>query len=130
MLFSRVLLFMRTDIQFYFSTVTVSAESVSGTTPGIRVTWSTTIPPECVASVTVNFRLPGRCGSGVVTYTTTNTSETEVIQTGLRCGTYYYISVVVTGEASNHPTASSRQVQVFVGGKEIVYMHEISITVY
>ena len=104
-------------IRFYLSTVTVNAESVSGSTPGVRVTWSTTIPSECVASVRVNFR-PHRRGSAVVTYTTTNTSETEVIQTGLWCATYYYINVVVTGEASNDPTVSSRQVQVLVGGKE------------
>ena len=108
--------------QFHFSTVTVSAESVGGSTPGVRVTWSTTLPPECVASVTVNFRTSSR-GPVVATYTTTNTSQTEFIQTGLQCATSYYITVVVTGETSDvHPTLNSRQVQVLVGGKEIVCM--------
>ena len=67
-------------------TVTVSAEREDGPTPGARVTWSTTVPPECVASVTVEFRTSSR-GSVVRSYTTTSTSETEVIQTGLQCGT-------------------------------------------
>ena len=31
-------------------TVTVSAEREDGSTPGVRVTWSTTALPECVAS--------------------------------------------------------------------------------
>ena len=38
--------------QFSLST---SAESVGGTTPGVRVTWSTTVPPECVKSLRVEF---------------------------------------------------------------------------
>jgi len=78
----------------YFSllTVTVSAEREDGSTPGARVTWSTTAPPECVASVTVEFRTSSH-GSVVSSYTTTNTSETEVIQTGLWCETTYYIRV-------------------------------------
>ena len=102
--------------QFSLSTVNVSAESVDGPTPAARVTWSTTIPPECVTSVTVDFRTSAQ-GSVVATYTTTNTSETEFIQTGLRCGTNYYITVVVTGEPSDsiHTTASSRQVQILTG---------------
>ena len=105
--------------QFLLSTVTMSAESVvHGSTPAARVTWSTTEPPECVTSVRVEFRTSSR-GPAVATYTTTNSSQTEVIQTGLQCNTYYYITVVVTGKTSDGiPTAlSSRQVQVFVGGK-------------
>ena len=99
-----------------------SAESLGGSTPGVRVTWSTTIPPECVASVMVEFRTSSR-GPVVSNYTTTNTSQTEVIQTGLHCATNYYIAVVVTGGTSDvHPTLNSRQVQVLVGGKEIVCM--------
>ena len=89
---------------------------MDGPTPAVRVTWSTTVPPQCVASVRVDFRTSIR-GSVVATYTTTNTSQTEVIQTGLQCGTYYYISVVVTGELSGgiRPTASSRPVQILTG---------------
>ena len=71
---------------FSLHTVTVSAESVDGSTPGARVTWSTTVPPECVASVTVEFRI-SISGSVVRSYTTTSTSQTEVIQTG--CPTTY-----------------------------------------
>ena len=88
-----------------------------GSTPGARVTWSTTAPPECVASVTVEFRTRSMLSGDVVrSYTTTNTSGTEVIQTGLQCGTTYYIRVVVTGVASRG-TVSSNQVEVIVGGK-------------
>ena len=106
--------------------VTVSAESVDGPTPAVRVTWNTTVPPQCVASVRVDFRTASS-GPVVATYTTTNTSETEFIQTGLQCTTYYYITVVITGTASDgkHPTLSSRPVQVFVGGKNCV--HEIQL---
>ena len=97
-------------------TVTVSAEREDGSTPGAKVTWSTTVPPECVASVTVEFRTSySSSGSVVRSYTTTSTSETEVIHTGLQCGTTYYIRVVVTGVASLG-TMSSNQVQVHVGG--------------
>ena len=89
---------MHTVTQFHFRyTVTVSARSVGGTTPGVRVTWNTTGPPECVAAVRVEFRTSSR-GAVVATYTTTNTSQTEVIQTGLQCATNYSIRVVVTGE--------------------------------
>ena len=96
-------------------TVTVSAESVDGPTPAARVTWNTTVPPECVTSVRVDFRTSSM-GPVVATYTTNSTSETEFIQTGLQCVTYYYIRVVVTG----HAILNSEKVQVFVGGKEIV----------
>jgi len=43
--------------EFSLLTVTVSSESVDGSTPGARVNWSTTVPPECVASVTVESEL-------------------------------------------------------------------------
>jgi len=66
----------------------------------------------------------------VANYTTTNTSQTEVIQTGLQCATSYYIRVVVTGEirAPGGMTVTSMMsprhsdVQIFVGGKETVCM--------
>ena len=115
---------------FHFRTVTASAESVGGSTPGARVTWSTTIPPECVTSVRVEFKTTSR-GPVVATYNTTNTSETEVIQTGLQCGTYYHIGVEVTAELrppGGMPTTQILSlpelldVQVFVGGNETVCM--------
>ena len=106
---------MHSATTFANHTITVSAEREDGSTPGARVTWSTTVPPECVASVTVEFRT-SRSGSVVRSYTTTSTSETEVIQTGLQCGTTYYIRVVVTGVALLG-TLSSSQVLVVVGGK-------------
>ena len=113
---------MHAVTQFHFRNVKIlSAESVVGTTPGVRVTWSTTVPPECVASVTVEFRLTSRHGSVVVTNTTTNTSQTEVIQTGLQCATSYYIRVVVTGKLRPMPPTLSPthpDVQVLVGGNE------------
>ena len=103
--------------QFSLSTVTVSAESVDGRGPAARVTWNTTIPPECVTSVRVEFRTSSH-GPLVGTNTTTNTSQTEIIQTGLQCGTNYYIRVVVTGATSDglHPTVG-RHLQLLVGGK-------------
>ena len=114
---------MHAAVQFYHHTVTtVNAESVGGSTPGVRVTWNTTLPPECVASVRVELRISG--GSVVATYTTTNTSQTVVIQTGLQCATNYYIRVVVTGGRGGTLKLSPRHsdVQVFVGGKETVCM--------
>ena len=108
--------------QFSLSyTVTVSAESVNGSTPAARVTWSTTVPPQCVASVRVEFRTRDHNGPLVATYNTTNTSQTKIIQTGLQCVTYYYVSVVVTGKRMDgiHPTLSGRPMQVLVGGKRL-----------
>ena len=115
--------------QFYYCTVTVSAESVGGSTPGARVTWNTTVPLECVTSVRVEFRTSSH-GPVVANYTTTNTSQTEVIQTGLQCATNYYTRVLVTGklrtlcDMTATPTLSPRHpdVQIFVGGKETVCM--------
>ena len=110
---------MHAVTQFHFSIVTVNAESVGGSTPGVRVTWNTTVPPECVASVRVSFRTSSR-GPVVATYTTTNTSQTEIIQTGLQCAASYYITVVVTGRTSGgiRTMLGTTQVQVFTGGKE------------
>ena len=95
-------------------TVNVSAESVNGS---VRVTWSTPVPPECVASVAVKFRTSST-GPVVASNTTTNASQTEVIQTGLQCGAYYYIAVNVIGDTSDglRPTLRSRIVQVLVSG--------------
>ena len=110
---------MHTAGQFSLSTVNVSVESVVGSTPAVRVTWSTTAPPECVTSVRVEFRTSSR-GPVVANYTSNDTTGTAVIQSGLRCGTYYYITVVVTGEprVTLHTTGS--RVHVVTGGKEIV----------
>ena len=109
---------MHAALQFTVFTVTVSAESVDGPTPAARVTWSTTVPPECVTSVTVEFR-NNSLRDVVVNYTTTNTSGTAVIQTGLQCATYYYITVNVTGATSDglRPIVRGRLIQVFTGGK-------------
>ena len=118
------MIFTHADAQFLSFTVTVSAESVDGSTPGVRVTWNTTVPTQCVTSVTVNFRAAAN-GALVAKYTTTNTSQTAIIQTGLRCATFYYIRVVVTGEPSFQGVPLKQflfgsQVRVFTGGKEIV----------
>ena len=87
---------------------------MGGSTPGARVTWSTTLQPECVTSVKVEFRNESY-GPVVATYTTTNTSQSEVIQTGLQCATVYYIDVIITGNPE--VVTASRQIQVLVGGK-------------
>ena len=123
--------FMHPVTQFHFCTVNVSAESVGGTTPGARVTWNTTVPPECVAAVRVEFRTTSH-GPVVATNTATNTSQTEVIQTGLQCITYYYVRVIVIGDirppggipATPMHMLSPRHsdVQVFVGGKVTAWM--------
>ena len=99
-------------------TITVNAESVDGPTPAARVTWRTTVPLQCVRSVRVEFRTQN-IGSAATTNTTTNASQTEFIQTGLQCATYYYIRVVVTGEFTIRSRRTSDQIQVFVGGKEL-----------
>ena len=99
---------LHTAVQFLLHTVTVSAESVSGLTPGARVTWSTTAAPECVKSVRVDFRT-SRHGPVVANYTTTNTSETEIIQNGLQCGTYYYINLLL-----HTPTCTLCEVCIFL----------------
>ena len=104
-----------------FSTTTASAESVGGSTPGVRVTWNTTAPLECVTSVRVEFRNESY-GPVVATYNTTNASETEIVQTDLQCATEYYITVVLIAEVyywwyNGVPfTLQSGQVQVIVGG--------------
>ena len=97
----------------------MGAESVDGSTPGARVTWNTTIPPGCVASVRVDFRTEST-GPVVANYTTTNKVVTEIIQTSLQCATNYYVTTVVTGELTTdniRPTRQIMQVQVLVGGK-------------
>ena len=111
--------------QFHPFTVNVSAESVGGSTPGVRLTWSTALPPECVTSARVKFTTESYYGPVVATYTTTNT---EVIQTGLHCATNYFITVVVSGRpilpvvGSYLPSTLQSQVQVFIGGKETVHL--------
>ena len=107
---------LHTAADFSLRIVTVSAESVGGSSPGARVTWSTTLPPECVAFVTVKFRTTNSGSAAVRTYMTTNTSETEVIQTGLQCDTTHFTRVVVNGVGSLGSLQSS-EVGVFVGGK-------------
>ena len=126
-----VLLCIHAVNQFQFFTVTVSAESVGGSTPGVRVTWNTTVPPECVASVRVEFRTSRDIRDPVVaTYTTTNTSQTEVSQTGLQCATNYYIKLLIIGKLNGTPKLDPRHsdVQVFVGGKETSYLHLVLTT--
>ena len=120
------MIFLHADAQFRSSNLTMRAESMGGSTPGARVAWSTTLPPGCVTSVGVNFRTTAN-GVLVATNTTTNTSQTEVIQTGLQCGTSYYIRVVVSGEPRNQGVPLeqllfSSQVQLFIEGKEIACM--------
>ena len=92
---------------------------MGGSTPGVRVTWRTTAPPGCVASVRVNFK---RSASQpvVASYTTTNTSGTQVIQNQqLRCGADYYVRVLVNGISSLGGVIQySAPEHVVVGGKE------------
>ena len=104
--------------QFSLSTVNVSAESVNGS---VRVTWNTTVPPQCVTSVSAVFRTSH--GSVVANYTTTNMSQTEIIQSGLWCGEYYYITVVIAGKTSGslRATVNSRPKQAFVSGGKVCY---------
>ena len=107
--------------QFGLSTVNVSAKSVNGSTPAARVTWNTTISPQCVTSVRVEFRTSSR-GPVVATNTTNDTSQTEIIQTGLQCITDYYIRVVVTGVTSDGVHATRSSSQVHFKGNKIVYI--------
>ena len=124
-LYLPAMIFAHADAEFRSFSLIVSTESVGGSIPGVRVTWSTALPPECVTSVTVNFRTTTN-GVLVATYTTNSTeSPTKISQTGLQCATSYYIRVVVAGEARYQGVLleqflSSSPVRVFVRGKEIV----------
>ena len=109
---------------FYFAAfdflsynVTLSAESLNESTPAVRVTWRSAVPPECVASVEIVFI---RSGVGSVTnYTTTNTSGTQVIQSPLQCATEYYVRVfIVAVQRLGGVQERSMQKRVVVGGKE------------
>ena len=114
----RVATIFHAAAEFSLSTVTVNAEKEDGPVPGARVTWSTTTPSECVTSVQVEFRNSSR-GSVEKSCNVTDTSQTEVIQTGLKGNTMYYIRVVVAagdGEFSLG-TLMSEEVQVLTGGK-------------
>ena len=91
------------------------AGSMGGSTPGVRVTWNMTVPPQCVTSVRVKFRL-SEFGKVVSTYNATNTSQTKLIQTGLQCATNYYIKVVADSKMGRNRWGSL-QIPVFVGGK-------------
>ena len=93
----------------------MSTETVGGSTPGVRVTWSTTVPSKCVASVTVKFKLSEKA---LAHNTTTISAETKVIQTGLQCATKYYIRVVVDS-SSQMGRWKSPQVEWLVGGNKL-----------
>ena len=109
--------FLIVAAQFALNSVNVSAENVDGPAPVVRVTWNTTVPPQCVTSVRVDFRTSGH-GPVAATYTTNDTSGTAVVQTGLRCDTNYYITVAIVNEETYHIHAmlNSIGVQVFVNG--------------
>ena len=117
--------------EFTQSAVTVNAVSVDGPNPAARVTWNTTVPPQCVTSVAVEFRTGSHAGPVEATYTTNNASQTEIIQTGLLCATNYFIRVVVTGTPSDGPrvTQNSRPVEVLVGGKDLEILCFLIITI-
>ena len=113
--------FMHAVTGFHFCTVTASAESVGGSTPGVRVAWSTTVPRGGIKSVRVEFRKD----NVVADYKIINASQTEVIQTGLCCGINYHVRVIVTGEIrftnGSSVTAMLSGVSdapVLLGGKE------------
>ena len=101
--------------------VTVRTENMNSSTHVARVMWRTAVPPECVTSVSVEFRTSSR-GPVVATYSTTNRSQTELIQTGLQHARIYYINVILTGDIpdSVRPTLRSRQEEVCIGGKHLV----------
>ena len=91
---------------------------MNASTPGVKVTWRTAVPPECVAAVRVVFRRSTH-GAEVTSYTTTNTSGTQVIQSPLQCATEYYVRVFVVGiQRLGGVWRGSIQKQVVVGGKE------------
>ena len=94
----------------------MNAESVGGSTLGVRVTWNVTVPSECVELVRVKFRL-SEFGNVSSTYNTTNISGTEVIQTGLQCATTYYIRVVVDSSSQKGKWKNPQVESVLVGGK-------------
>ena len=78
-------------------------------------------------SVRVEFRR-GEHGSVEASYTTTNTSGTQVIQSSLQCATEYYVRafVIAVSQRLGGIQLHSNQQQVVVGGKESC-VHEILI---
>ena len=73
-----------------------------------------------MTSVRVVFRRSTH-GAEVTSYTTTNTSGTQVIQSPLQCGTEYYVRVFVTGvQRLGGVQRGSIQKRVVVGGKKRV----------
>ena len=91
------------------------------------MTWSTTAPPECVVAVRVEIRR-SELGHVVTSYTTTNTSGTQVLQGQLQCATDYYVRVFIIGEAQRLGSCEMPSIQkrVVVGGKENC-VHQLSI---
>ena len=106
---------MHTAADFSSYTAVVNAERVDGqATPAIRVTW-VIIEPECIALIRVEFRTSSR-GSVVRSYTTTDASQTELVESCLQSNTTYYIRVIVTGIGSLGSLRSA-EVAVRAGGK-------------
>ena len=112
--------FLHAVTQFHFFNITVSAESVGGSTPGARVTWNTTVPPGCVTSVRVEFRTNSPRGHVAANYTTIP------IHPRLRSSRLVFSVVVTTelrspgGMTTTHILNSRSNVQVLVGGNSVI----------
>lgn len=81
--------------------------------PGAKVKWNITIPPECIISVTVVSQFSAE------DYTPPNIMQTdEVTLSGLRCDTIYYFRVRVCRRLHTDviTAVTSNIVPVHVGG--------------
>ena len=114
---------MHSDGERLSATVAVRAERQDGSTPGIKVTWNTTEPPECVESIRVEFR-ESSSATVVRSYNTTDASEREVIQTDFQCGTTYHIRVVVMITGLGVAPLNSNEVQVRIGGNVTTWVKD------
>ena len=100
----------------------MSAESVGGSTPVVKVTWSTTALPECVAYVRVVFRRSTH-GVEVTRYTTNNTSgmhssHSESTTVHVLQSTMHVRVFVAAVQTLSGVELQSMQNRVVVGGKE------------
>lgn len=78
--------------------------------PGVRIAWNTTIPPQCIQLIKVNNETD-------VLYTTINAIQMEAILSDLHCDRRYNIHITIEGKYDDgHYKAWSRSVPVHVGG--------------
>jgi len=82
----------------------------------VRIKWNTTIPPECIISLTLIWSsLQFGTHEKLI-----NAAQTEATLSGLRCDTRYNFRISYRVQRRNHSTSfNSTPVSVYAGGKHI-----------